>query len=189
MIQLVLVLIVGCALLLIAGLLARDAVRGRRRSAEETKPEDAACYAVSVELPSRVLMDRIFAEDDLTFVTGEGVRSIQRQFLRERRRIALSWLSRTRREATRVLRMHLHAVRTDLALHPLVEVQLVVHTLLFFMVYAILWALVGCYGAFWARSFLRNVLHLTGSLTGLGGSILADAGRSGLRTAASHGNA
>ena len=134
-------------------------------------------------------MDRIFDEDDLRFVVAEGGRRIRKQFLRERRRIALAWLLQTRREATRILGLHLRAVRTDLSLQPAVEFQLLFHTILFFAVYALLWSLVSCYGAFLARAFMRNVVVLAGRLSGLEGSIVADAGRSSVRMAQSHGHA
>ena len=128
-------------------------------------------------------------EDDLSFVSSEGVQPIRRQFLQDRRRIALSWLGLTRREAIRILRLHLRAVRTNRSLHPLLEFQILAHTLLFFAVYALLWSIVATYGAFWARGFVRNVVTLAGRLSALGARILADADRSGLRLARSHGHA
>jgi len=187
MIQLVLVLVIACTLLLVVVLLSRGAVgRGRRSHdavAIETSPP------VEVRIPSRTLMDRIFADEDLSFVTAERDRSIRRQFLRERRHLALSWLGQTGREASRILRLHLRVVRLDLARHPAAGFRLVFHALLFFLVYGVLWVSVKFYGAFWARAFMRNAVTLAGSLSGLGSSILADAGRSGLRVAQSHGRA
>ena len=99
-------------------------------------------------------------------MTSEGVGPIRRQFLQDRRRIAMSWLDLTRREAIRILRQHLRAVRTNLSLHPLVELRLLAHTLLFFAVYALLWTIVATYGAFWARGFVRNVIALAGQTLG-----------------------
>jgi hypothetical protein len=187
MIQLVLILVIGCSLLVIVGLLLRDAMRTRPERSTAVGAGGSA--PLQIQIPSRALMDRIFAEDDLSFVAAEGSRLIRKQFLKDRRNLALAWLSQTRREATRILGFHLRAVRTDAFLRPSVELQLVLHTVLFFAVYALLWCLVSGYGAFWARGFIRDVVTLAGRLSGLGGSILADAGRSGLRVAQSHGHA
>ena len=187
MTQLVLILVIACTLLLVVGFLLRDAFRSRSKDREAMAA--ASPTLPRAEIPSRALMVRIFAEDDLSFVAAERAGPIRRQFLRERRRIALSWLGQARREATGILRFHLHAVRTDLHLHPAVELKLIFHALLFFAVYAMLRVLITFYGAFWARSFIKNVVMLAGRLAGLGGSILADAGRSGLQMAQSQGHA
>jgi hypothetical protein len=189
MIQLVLLLSIACTLLVVVILLLRDAGRTRAAWGNEDPHRYAGPPVLHAEIPSRDLMDRIFAADDLRFVSCERVAGIKRQFLRDRRRIALSWLSQTRREATRILQVHLHAVRTDLALQPGVELQLLLHVLLFFAFYLVLWSLVSCYGAFWARSLMRNVVDLAARLSGLGTSILADADRSILRMAQSNGHA
>jgi hypothetical protein len=186
MIQLALVVVIAFSLLLVVGMLLRDAF-GRRGRSTAAQATELTTPALQAELPSRVLMDRIFAEDDLNFVKAERWRQIKKEFLRERRRLALSWLGQAKREALRILRLHLLAVRADLALHPATELKLIFHTFLFFAVYSLIWSSVFCYGAFWARAFMRNVVTLAGSLSGLGGSILADAGRSGLRVAPSHG--
>jgi hypothetical protein len=184
MIQLVLILIIAFTLLVVVGLLLRDAF-GRGLGDRDT-PETASLQA---DIPSRALMGRIFAEEDLGFVAAEHSRQLRRQFLGERRRLALCWLGQTRREATRILRLHLRVVRTDGALQLAVELKLIFHTFLFFAVYGLLWSLVSCNGPFWARSFMGNFVLLAGRLSGLGGNILADAGRSGLRMAQSQSHA
>jgi len=182
MTHLVLIIALACTLLLLVGFLLRDALGGRgRRHISAAAPS----YG---EIPSRALMDRIFAEDDFSFVAGEGTKQIRRQFLGDRRKLALAWLSQTKGQATAILRSHLTAVGT-LDLQPATELKLLGHAILFFGVYAVLRVLVGFYGAFWARSFVKNVLTLAGRLSGLGGSILADAGRTGLQVARSQGHA
>jgi hypothetical protein len=186
MTQLVLILVIACALLMVVVLLLRDALRGR--SMEGQTGTSAGPLPLRAEIPSRALMERIFAEDDLSFVAAERAAGVRREFLRERRRIAISWLGQARREATRILQYHLHAVRRNLDLHPAVEAKLVFHVFLFFAVYSLLRVLVTFYGAFWARSFIKNVVTLAGRLAGLGGSIVADTGTFNLSVAESRGN-
>jgi hypothetical protein len=189
MTQLIVVVIIAAGLLLVVGCLLRDAFgkHGVARDNYAALVPDELLHRV--EVPPAALMNRIFAEDDLTFVSSEGVRPIRRQFVQDRRRIALSWLGLTRREAIRILHLHLRAVRTNRSLHPLLEFQLLAHTLLFFAVYALLWSIVATYGAFWARGFVRNVVTLADRLSALGARILADADHSSLRLARSHGHA
>ena len=183
MTQLILILLITFLLLVFVGLLLRDALRGGKAKHQAVEPPSP--LPLQVQLPARALMEQIFSEDDLSFVTGEGDRQIRRQFLHDRRKLALAWLSQMRRESSRIIGLHLHAVSTSM-LRPAIELQLLLHIILFFTVYALLWSLVACYGAFAARSMVRNVLTLAGSLSGLGGSILADAGRCGLAQSHSH---
>ena len=189
MTQLVLIVIIAAFLLLIVGRLLGDALRKRGSTRDDFAAMEMGEALRPVQVPPVMLMDRIFAQDDLTFVSSEGLKPIRRQFLQDRRRLALSWLELTRLEAVRILRLHLRAVRTHMSLQPLVELQLLSHTLLFFLVYTVLWAIFATNGAFWARGFVRNVVTLTGRLSSLGARILADADRSGLRLTRSHGHA
>jgi hypothetical protein len=183
------ILAIAAALLAVVVILLRDSLGKRRTARDSYAAMEAAGSLTPVQVPPAELMERIFAEDDLSFVSCQGVRSIRRQFVQDRRRIAISWLGLTRREAIRILRVHLSSVRTSRSLHPVVEFRLLLHTLFFFAVYALLWGIVASYGAIWARSFMRNAVALAGGLSALGARILADADRSGLRLAQSHGNA
>jgi hypothetical protein len=180
--QLVIILVIAFLLLLVVGLLLRGSLGGGSERLNFAEP------ALQPEIPSRALMERIFAEEDLTFVAGEHSRMLRRLFLYERRRLALSWLSQARHEATRILSLHLRVVRTDHSLQPLVELRLFFRTLLFFAIYGLLWSLVRCYGPFWARSFMRNLVSLAGKLNGLGSDLLTDAGTP-LSAAGIHGHA
>jgi len=186
MTHLVLIALIASGLLFITAILLRDALRKGRPTRDDYSLIEEE--PLTPATPGRLLMHRIFAEDDLDFVTSEAAGPIRREFLQDRRRIAMSWLQFTRKEAMRILRRHLHAVRTNLSLNPLVELQLMAHTVLFFATYTLLWTIVATYGAFWARGFVRNAVVLTGKLSDLGSRILADADRSGLRPAASHGH-
>src|SRR5438477_6730591 len=92
MIYLTLLVIIGAMLLFVAGLLLRDSFGnrgGRRRESDLLVLAGAA--PARAEIPPQAVMDRIFADDDLTFVTSEGAPKIRKEFLRDRRRIAFSW--------------------------------------------------------------------------------------------------
>jgi hypothetical protein len=188
MTELTLILIIAVGLLLVVGRLLRDALGKRGASRDDFSAMEPNEDLHPLDVPPAALMDRIFAEDDLSFVSGGDMRLIRQHFLRDRRRIALSWLERTRREAIRILRLHLRSVRAHRSLRPALELQILAHTLLFFAVYALLWSIVATYGAFWARGFVRNVVTLAGRLSGLGARILEDAGFAGPRLAQSHGH-
>ena len=71
MIQLVLILVIACTLLLVVGLLLWDAFgRHDRRQRRDDGRDSGIAPPLPAQLPSRDLMDRIFAEDDLSFVAG-----------------------------------------------------------------------------------------------------------------------
>ena len=165
----------------------RKKVTATRDDYAALEPEEAL---LTVEVPPAMLMDRILAEDDLCFVSGESAEPIRRQFLQDRRRIALSWLGQGPAGKPFAFSACTSArCAGNLSLDPLVELRLLAHTLLFFLVYALIWSVVATYGAFWARGFVRNVVALTGRLSALGARILADADRSGPRWAQSQGHA
>ncbi len=167
----ILFIAVGVALLLVVGLLLRGGAGAQSRPRRALRAGEMQPPG----MPPRELMERIFAEDDLVFVEAEDAHFIRKQFLNDRRRMALCWLRQIRLEAKRILQLHLQMVRTDRALRPAAELKLIGHTLLFIAVYLVLVNLVEIYGAFGARAVLRNACALAGRLSVLGGSILNDA--------------
>lgn len=83
-------------------------------------------------LPSHAdLGERIFGLEDWDFVSRNMPGEIQEMFLRERSVLAISWLRRTRRQVSLVMRAHVAAVRqiADFQLAP--ELKLALSYLLF----------------------------------------------------------
>lgn len=140
-----------------------------------------------LRLPSLALLNRCLSVEDFAFTAGLRSPEIARLFLRERRRLALQWLHLTRREAGRLLSFHVRAVRHAADLRPLTEVRLLIHLVLFLVVYETMAILVRLYGPFHAQALLRSLQSLAGVLSGLGGR-LAEAANPSLVPGAAHGN-
>jgi hypothetical protein len=87
------------------------------------------------------LADRIFSDKDYRCVHGLGAASLNDLLLRERRRLALTWLKRLKMEAAKVLSEHLHAVRADAQLRPATEIKLAFCAVQFYILYVALAAI------------------------------------------------
>ena len=126
-----------------------------------------------VRLPPRYLLDQCLSAEDLEFVCRRKSSALRGLFLRERRRLAASWLRETRREAHRLLRLHLNSVRYAADLRPAAESRLFVAVAMFFLVYSALMTVVWFYGPLQTRHFLQSTQALARILTRLADSIAA----------------
>jgi hypothetical protein len=113
-----------------------------------------------VRLPARYLLYQCLSAEDLEFVRLRKSPVLLRLFLRERRRLATSWLRETRREAHRLLRLHLNSVRFAADLRPMAESRLFLVVAVFFLVYGALTAVVWFYGPLQTRQFLQSTQAL-----------------------------
>jgi hypothetical protein len=68
----------------------------------------------------------IFSNEDRKFVLGEGSEQVATLFRRERRRLALRWIERQKRESAGIMRRHREASRSAADLKPASEVALFV---------------------------------------------------------------
>jgi len=71
-------------------------------------------------------LDRIFGSEDWDFVRNSTSSRIHRLFLKERKEIALSWLSRLRSQARTGMHIHVARVRASEELEPLAELRLAI---------------------------------------------------------------
>ncbi|HEY1241131.1 MAG TPA: hypothetical protein VGF16_11270 [Bryobacteraceae bacterium] len=107
----------------------------------------------------------------MAFIAGLRSPAVLQLLLRERRRLALEWLRLTRREARRLLRLHLRSVRHSADLRPATEARLLLHFGMFVVVYEILVAMVRLYGPVRTQSFVRSVQRLADVLSSASGQI------------------
>jgi len=126
-----------------------------------------------VRLPDRTLLDRCLSVEDLAFISSFASRHLLRLFVRERRRLAIAWLRQTRREAQRLLQLHVRSVRYAADLLPGAEVTLFLAAALFLVVYGIMLGIVFWYGPLRTRRFVQSLQGLAGVLSGLGERIAA----------------
>ena len=154
----------GAALLLLLWL------AGRRSYAASTAPDDLYSEYL-VRLPPRGLLGRCLALEDVEYAVALGSPEVLRLLLRERRRLALGWLRQTRREASRLFRLHIRMARHASVLRPGAELRLFLQFGVFFLLYQVLAGTVRLYGPFRARTFVNSVQSLADLLGRLGARI------------------
>ena len=167
----IVILAIGLILLVLLG------TAGRKRGVAAGSAGGAFPGAAEplVRLPAHALLSRCLSVEDAEFAASLGSPALLRLLLRERRRLALEWLSQTRMEAGRLFRLHVRTVRHAADLRPARELTLLVQAGTFLGVYALLVLAVRLYGPFRTRGFLQAVHGLAGLLMGLGARIAAAA--------------
>jgi hypothetical protein len=123
MIGLILFLLVGALLLLSLLFFTPRKPRGRRGS-EPLAEARQALDVLQLGLLSPDMVGRIFAKKDFDYVMSETTKKVQRLFLEERRRLALSWVGQVRRQIVSLRRFHLGSARFHAQLSLLTEIKL-----------------------------------------------------------------
>lgn len=106
MIGLILFLAVGAGFLALLYFFARAKDARPEGGAEALVDACRALTSLQTALLPPELVERIFSRDDLDFVRQACSRGIQLSFLRERKRIALSWIAHVRKQVLRLKRFH-----------------------------------------------------------------------------------
>jgi hypothetical protein len=101
--------------------------------------------------PSLMLVDRIFSSQDWDFVRKEATHEVQKEFLRERKSVALLWLKQTRRDAESLMKFHRRTIRRNIELKPSLEIRLAVDYLAFLFLCTVLQMLIRARGPFRTR--------------------------------------
>ena len=121
-----------------------------------------------VHLPERALLDRCLAREDEEYVSGLRSPRLLALLLRERRRLALGWLRQTRREASRLYRLHVQSVRHAADLQPASEVKLLSALGLFLFICGTMMGLVWLSGPLRTWRLLQAVASQADLLSRLG---------------------
>jgi hypothetical protein len=147
----------------------------RRRSLED--PGRAADIShgpeLVIRLPKRSLLNQCLSPEDLDFVKLRKSPALLELFLHERRRLAVGWLRQTRREAQRLVRLHVHSVRYAADLRPAAEARLFLSVVLFMLLYAAMLTGVLWYGPLRTRRSFQSMRALAGLLAQLAERIVA----------------
>ena len=126
MIGLITILLLGTLIVVLVGrLFAQTATRRHARvvSIEDYCGARAALDSVFVETAA---IKRIFANEDMEFITRVGTGDVQHFFLKERRDLAIQWLRATRKQVARLMDLHLKLAVYTYEPSPRFEFQLVV---------------------------------------------------------------
>jgi hypothetical protein len=123
-IQLILFVALGVGLLVLLYFFARRTESRAEGGAQALVEARQALSSLQTGLLPAGLIKRVFAENDLYFVASTAGAKVQELFLRERKRLALSWVAQVRRQVLSLKHFHsgqsrLYAslsVRTEVAL-------------------------------------------------------------------------
>jgi len=126
-----------------------------------------------VHLPERALLDRCLAREDEKYVAGLRSPRLLALLLHERRRLALGWLRQTRREASRLYRLHVHSVRHAADLQPASEMKLLSALGLFLFICGTMMGMVWLSGPLRTWKLLQAVASQADLLSRLGDRIAA----------------
>jgi len=121
-IQLILFLSLGAALLLSLGFFMRPR-RAEGGSTALVHARQALSTLQGGLLPADMVA-RVFDRADLDYVESQGSPELQRLFLDERKRVALLWVSRVREQLVSLREFHAGSARFYAQLNPLTELSL-----------------------------------------------------------------
>ncbi len=125
MIQLISFLSIGALLLISLGFFARRGQRAEGGSGALVQAKQALNTLQGGLLPSE-LVTRIFDRQDLKYIESESSKEIRELFLEERKTIALSWVSRVRKQVLSLRSFHLGSARFYAQLSLRTEISLAV---------------------------------------------------------------
>lgn len=112
-------------------------------------------------------LERIFGREDWDFIRSSASEQVQRLFLRERKVIALAWISQLRGQAKDGMYRHVSGARASKELQPVVEVKLAVDYYAFLGKCALMAAIVSLGGPMALRGMLRQAGKLSDNLGGM----------------------
>jgi hypothetical protein len=124
-IQLISFLLIGVLLLVSLYFFVRRGQRAEGGSSALVQARQAL-NTLQVGLLPPELVGRIFARQDLDYLDSEASNEIRELFLEERKKIALSWVSRVRRQVLSLRHFHLGSARFYARLSPWTEISLAV---------------------------------------------------------------
>ncbi len=106
MILLVLFVALGAGLLVLIYLFVRSPEPRAEGGAQALVQARHALSSLQTGLLPAELVERVFAKDDLCFVASAAGVKVQELFLRERKRLALSWVAQVRRQVLSLKDFH-----------------------------------------------------------------------------------
>ncbi len=156
-------LAVGLLLTVLVFFLIRRSIASAQDYAESPKGQDLSAALPPESFP-RELAARLFGSQDWEFIAKQRSERLKRLFLQQRTALALSWLGGVRANATKLIRVHSVAARTNSRLEPLVEVRVVVDFLFVQVLCQILALIIWLRGPVNLSRFIRYADDLSNQL-------------------------
>lgn len=125
------ILILGTLILVLGGRLLVQWTRRGHEPAATTEDYSQARAALDSVFVETMATKRIFAREDLEFISRAGSDDVRRFFLKERSALARQWLRVTRRQVARLMDLHLKLASYTREPSPRFELGLTVRYLAF----------------------------------------------------------
>lgn len=135
---------------------------GRRRDKQVVTIDEyfRARVALDAIFADTSAIKRVFASEDMEFISRDGTPDIQRFFLMERRDIAVQWLRMTRRQVAHLMDLHLKLASYTYEPSPKFEFRLTLTHLWFRLSSNVLLVLLWLRGPFEAVRFVGYTLSM-----------------------------
>jgi len=153
------IVLLGALILIFGGrLLVQWSRRSRTQvvTIEDYYQARAALDSVFVETAA---IKRIFANEDMEFISQGRIGDVRRFFLKERKRLAIQWLRMTQRQVARLIDLHLKMASYTYEPSPSLEFQLTVKYLCFVLISNVLLAFLWLRGPFEAVKLVTYTLR------------------------------
>jgi len=161
-------LLLGIGLLLIASLVYLMRSRGSdEEDVSWVRDEWFGILPGHSEDHRKEQLDRIFGCEDWDFIRKSTSNRIQRLFLKERKQIALSWLSQLQRQARAGMDIHVARARASEELEPLSELRLAIDYYTFLAKCRFIAAIVSLGGPMALRGLVGQAESLSNNLRGM----------------------
>ncbi len=142
------ILLLGTLILVFA---VRLLVQWARKT--HTRPvtiEDYSCARAALDsvFVETMAIKRIFATDDMDFISRTGTPKVQHFFLKERKALAVQWLQRTQKQVAQLMDLHLKLASYTYDANPRFEFKLALNYLCFILASNVLLAFLWVRGPF-----------------------------------------
>jgi len=159
MMALIPILVLG-ALILVFGLrLLLQWSRNNRVRSVTIEDYTLARAAVDSVFVETMAIKRIFAADDIDFVSRTGTPEVRRFFLKERKALALQWLRKTKKQVGQLMDLHLKLASYTYEPSPTFELGLTVNYMSFILASNVLLAFLWLRGPFQAARTVTYTLR------------------------------
>ena len=177
----------GMLFLLVLSLWVRQSFVTRAGRAELLMPRQHRS-GVGRAAPHRDLGERIFGPEDWDFVSRDTPSEIQRMFQRERTVLAISWLRRTRKRVSQVMRAHVAVAHQSKDLQLATEIRLALSYFLFLILCNSLIGWVWLHGPVRTRKIVGQTLQWAAQLRGAFEQLMASVDPASCRVAGTNFN-
>jgi hypothetical protein len=127
------IVVLGTLILIFTGRLLLQWSRRNHTQAVTIEDYSQAREALDSVFAETAAIKRIFAHEDMEFISEAGTGDVQRFFLKERKRLAIQWVRMTQKQVAHLMDLHLKLAGYTYEPSPRSEVKLTINYLCFIL--------------------------------------------------------